>query len=107
MEGNADLVVFPELSISGDEPSLAKELATTLEDKSFDVFEAKSDPNNLAIALGCPVLNKGDLCIGMIVFQAHKKRSTYLKKHLFPTEKEFFKSGQSVANLTMKELNVA
>ena len=106
LEGDADLVVFPELSISGYEPSLAKELATTSEDKRFDVFQAKSDQNNLAIAIGAPILNKGDLCIGMIVFQAPKKRSTYLKKHLFQTEKEFFKSGQSLTNLTIKELNV-
>jgi hypothetical protein len=75
------------LSISGYESSLAKELATTSEDKSFDIFQTKSDQNNLAIAIGAPVLNKGDLCIGMIVFQAPKKSSTYLKKHLFPTEK--------------------
>ena len=105
-EGNVDLVIFPELSISGYEPTLAKELATDSEDKRFDIFQAKSDQNDMVIAIGSPLLNKRDICIGMIVFQPKKKRTTYLKKHLFHTEEEFFKSGQSVTNLNVKDVNV-
>ena len=105
-EGNSDLVIFPELSITGYEPTLANELATTSEDKRFDVFQAKCDQNNMAIAIGAPLLNKSDICIGMIVFQPYKKRTTYLKKHLFHTELEFFKSGQSATNLIIKDINV-
>jgi len=105
-EGNVDLVIFPELSISGYEPTLAKELATNSEDKRFDIFQAKSDQNDMVIAIGSPLLNKRDICIGMIVFQPKKKRTTYLKKHLFHTEEEFFKSGQSVTNLNVKDVNV-
>jgi predicted amidohydrolase len=105
-QGNADVVIFPELSISGYEPSLAKELATTAEDKRFDIFQAKSDQYDMVIAIGSPVLNNGDICIGMLVYQAQKKRTTYLKKHLFHTEKGFFKSGQSVTNLNIKGINI-
>jgi len=82
-EGNSDLVIFPELSITGYEPTLANELATTSEDKRFDVFQAKCDQNNMAIAIGAPLLNKSDICIGMIVFQPYKKRTTYLKNIYF------------------------
>jgi len=105
-EENADLVIFPELSISGYEPTLAKELATTSEDKRFDVFQAKSDQNDMVIGIGLPVLNKGDLCIASIIFQPQKKRTTYLKKHLFHTEEAFFKSGESFTNLDIKDVNV-
>jgi len=105
-EGNADLVIFPELSITGYEPTLAKELATTSEDKRFDVFQTKSNQNDIVIAIGAPLLNQGDICIGMIVFQPQEKRTTYLKKHLFHTEQEFFKSGHSATNLIIKDINV-
>lgn len=105
-KGNADLVIFPELSISGYEPTLAKELATTSEDKRFDIFQDKSDQNDMVIAIGSPIFNNGDICIGMVVFQPQKKRTTYLKKHLFHTEKEFFKSGQSITNLSIKDSNI-
>lgn len=106
IEGDADLVVFPELSISGYEPTLAKALATTAEDKRFDVFQSKSDENNVVIGIGSPLLNKGDICIGMVIFQPRKKRTTYLKKHLFYTEKPFFKSGKSITNLNIKDVNI-
>ena len=105
-EGNADLVIFPELSISGYEPTLAKKLATTSEDRRFDIFQAKSDQYSMAIAIGSPVVNNKDLCIGMIVFQPQKKRTTYLKKHLFHTEEKFFKSGQSITNLQLQNINI-
>ncbi|MBL4705562.1 MAG: carbon-nitrogen hydrolase family protein [Flavobacteriales bacterium] len=105
-ESNADLVIFPELSISGYEPTLAQELATNSEDKRFDIFQAKSDENDMVIAIGAPLRNENDICIGMVVFQPQQKRSTYLKKHLFHTEKAFFKSGQSFTNLTIKDVNI-
>ena len=106
IEGDADLVVFPELSISGYEPTLAKTLATTAEDKRFDVFQSKSDENDMVFAIGSPLLNKGDICIGMVIFQPGKKRTTYIKKHLFSTEKAFFKSGDSITNLKIKDVNI-
>jgi len=100
-----DLVIFPELSITGYEPTLAKELATTAADSRFDIFQSKSDQNDLVIAIGSPILDEGNICIGMIIFQPRKARTTYLKKHLFHTETPFFKSGQSSTNLKIKGTN--
>lgn len=34
---NADAVFFPELSLTGYEPALAEKLATTQDDRRFDV----------------------------------------------------------------------
>jgi predicted amidohydrolase len=106
IDAEADLVVFPELSISGYEPTLVKDLATTSEDKRFDVFQAKAHEHDMVITIGSPLLNNGDICIGLVVFQPFKKRTTYLKKHLFPTEKVFFKSGLGITNLNIKDVNV-
>lgn len=36
---SADLIVFPELSITGYEPILASELANNIQDVRFNVFQ--------------------------------------------------------------------
>jgi predicted amidohydrolase len=105
-ECNADLVVFPELSLLGYEPTLAKELATKSEDKRFDVFQVKSDQHDLVIAVGFPLRSGESIFIAMLVFQPFKDRFTYLKKYLFHTEKAFFQSGESAANLNIKGVNI-
>ncbi|NQY08131.1 MAG: carbon-nitrogen hydrolase family protein [Flavobacteriales bacterium] len=105
-ESNVDLIVFPELSISGYEPTLAKDLATTSADKRFDIFQTKSDEHDMVIAVGCSISNNGGVSIGLVIFQPQQTRTTYLKKHLFHTEKEFFTSGESVTNLNIKNVNI-
>ena len=39
----ADMIIFPELSITGYEPELAKELATNQDDSRFDELQQISD----------------------------------------------------------------
>lgn len=39
----SDLVLFPELSLTGYEPKLASELATRSDDRRLDVFQALAD----------------------------------------------------------------
>ena len=36
---NVDLIVFPELSLTGYEPNLAKQLATDQNDHRLDIFQ--------------------------------------------------------------------
>ena len=43
----AELIIFPELSLTGYEPTLAKELATDQDDPRFDDLQAlRGYPNN-------------------------------------------------------------
>ncbi len=88
-----DLIIFPELSLTGYEPTLAPELATTQEDKRLDVFQEISDNNKIVIGVGLPTKDNGQLFVSMIIFQPGKERITYTKQYLYQTEVGIFTAG--------------
>ena len=45
---NADLIIFPELSITNYEPDLAKELPTEIKSNIFNPFQDLSDINQIS-----------------------------------------------------------
>ena len=103
----ADTVIFPELSITGYEPELSKELATNQDDSRFDDFQMIADTKQITIGVGVPTKNNTGICISMILFQPHKARQTYSKKYLHPDEEEFFIGGQSYPSLIGNKTNIA
>ncbi len=107
VSNGADMVIFPELSLTGYEPILAKELATDQDDSRFAVFQNISNARQITIGVGAPTKNNTGICISIILFQPHKARQTVSKKYLHPDEEEFFISGQSFPNLKIKKTNVA
>lgn len=103
----ADIIIFPELSITGYEPELAQELATHVEDPRFDDFQEISDAQQLTIGVGMPIKNETGISIGMILFQPNQARQLYAKKYLHADEEPFFISGQSTVSLIGDKKNVA
>lgn len=85
----ADTVIFPELSITGYEPELSKELATNQDDSRFDDFQMIADTKQITIGVGVTTKNNTGICISMILFQPYKARQTYLKKYLHSDEEVF------------------
>ncbi|MCH2229266.1 MAG: carbon-nitrogen hydrolase family protein [Crocinitomicaceae bacterium] len=102
----AEFIVFPELSITGYEPTLTDELATIPDDERFDVFQSKSDKNDIVISIGAPIKNDGGVSIGMITFRPKKPRKLYLKKHLFHTELKHFVTGNTETNIEIKNTTI-
>ena len=49
ISNGADTIIFPELSITGYEPRLAKELAIDLDDIRFDDFQKIADTDQITI----------------------------------------------------------
>jgi predicted amidohydrolase len=90
----ADLLLFPELSLTGYEPSLAHDLATTAEDRRFDVLQAESDCTGMIIGAGWPLATDAGIEIGMILFQRNQPRQTCSKQILHPDEQPFFVPGR-------------
>jgi predicted amidohydrolase len=107
VENNADLIIFPELSLTGYEPKLAKELAITKEDNRLDDFQILSDANEISIGVGAPTKSDSGICISMILFQPNKPRKIYSKKYLHADEEPFFVSGDNFPCLTIKETKIA
>ena len=91
----ADTIVFPELSITGYEPGLAKELATDKDDKRFNIFQIISDENHVTIGIGVPIKSDEGINISMILFQPNEERQIYSKRYLHADEEPFFISGQN------------
>lgn len=89
----ADLVFFPELSLTGYEPGIANSLASHAADRRFDVLQQYSDANRLIIAVGMPIAAGSGVQIGMIWFAPGVPRRTYAKQQLHADELRFFIGG--------------
>lgn len=102
-----DFMIFPELSITGYEPQLAKKLATTLDDVRFDVFQKISDANRITIGIGVPTLAHNGVCISQVYFQSGKPREMYSKIFLHSSEEEYFVRGERYINLRIGDAYIA
>lgn len=91
----ADMVVFPELSLTGYEPDLAESLATNQDDTRLDEMQSLSDKNNITIGVGLPTRNEKNVFVSMIIFQPLQKRITYSKQYLYPPEESIFTAGKN------------
>jgi predicted amidohydrolase len=103
----ADSIFFPELSLTGYEPTLAKELATEQQDDNFDVFQDISNKNNITIGLGMPTNFNSNVQISMIIFQPNTSRQTYSKQQLHSDEFPYFVNGEKQIIITVDDKKIA
>jgi predicted amidohydrolase len=95
LKHHANFIIFPELSITGYEPTLAAELAMSLADNRLDVFQKISDDTKIRIGIGVPIKSERGIYISIVVFQPNQARQIYSKKFLHPDEEAFFISGEN------------
>lgn len=95
INNDADLICFPELSLTGYEPDLANSLSTSLNDIRFAPFQKLSDENNIIICVGMPIKDKDGILIGLVIFQPKAKRTLYSKQLLHEDEMPFFVAGNN------------
>ncbi len=103
----ADAIFFPELSLTGYEPTLARELALNLEDKRLAVFQKVGDANHITIGIGAPTRHRNGICISMIIFQPNQKRRLYSKQYLHQDEELYFISGNKSPLLVIGDQKIA
>ncbi len=87
----ANLIFFPELSLTGYEPEIANHLASNQDDTRLDCFQKLCDNHNIIIGVGLPTKSNNNLNISTIIFQPNIDRITYSKQYLYHTEKGIFK----------------
>jgi Predicted amidohydrolase len=102
-----NLILFPELSLTGYEPTLANELATSCNDERLHCFQKLSDQHKVTICVGLPTKMNTKLFISMIIFQPDKEPVTYSKQHLYPTEVDYFSPGATPIYLNLDETVIA
>lgn len=103
----SDVIVFPELSLTGYEPTLAEKLAISPNDLLLDDFQNISNTKKVTIGVGVPTKNDNGICISMILFQPNKPRQIYSKKYIHRDEEEYFVSGDNFTNLTINNTQIA
>lgn len=103
----ADAIFFPELSITGYEPQLAKALATHQDDKAFDDFQEMSNKYKIVIGIGMPIKANSGIKISILIFQSKQPRITYSKQQLHDDELPYFVHGEQQIILTVGNKNMA
>lgn len=93
IDNDADSVFFPELSLTGYEPSLAISLARKAADFCLDEIQYLSDTNNLVVGIGMPFDADSGVQIGMLWLQPNAPRRAYAKQLLHADEAPYFVTG--------------
>lgn len=106
-DNGADIIFFPELSLTGYEPSLAKELATGINDSRFEIFQQLSNERQITIGVGAPTNTEAGINITMVLFQPNNPRQANSKMYLHADEEPFFVSGENLPALIINNTPIA
>jgi predicted amidohydrolase len=106
-DNGADIIIFPELSLTGYEPSLAKKLATDINDSRLQIFQELSNEKQITIGVGLPTKAETGIHITMALFQPNKPRLANSKMYLHADEEPFFVSGENIPGLIINNTPVA
>ena len=91
-DNGADLILFPEMSLSSYERAKAAALAFSMEDSRLDKLRALSADKNIVVVSGAPVLIETDLFIGSVIIQPDNTILLYTKQFLHGEENNYFTS---------------
>lgn len=96
---HADLILFPELSLTGYEPTLAQALAVQPHDSHLTLFQTLADAGPITIIVGAPTQNQPLPGISLLIFQPGQPRQMYTKQFLHADEEPFFTPGPTTTAL--------
>ncbi len=103
----ADLIVFPELSLSGYEPELAEKLAVPIDEPIFRDFQTIAEEVSITICVGLPLKTAEGLHISMAIIKPEEALSFYHKKYLHEDEEPFFKSRDGISKIVVNGYHIA
>ena len=90
---SCDLVMFPELSLTGYRPVVAATEAVGPDLAVFERLQAESDGLGIVIAAGMPLLAEAGIEIGLLVYQPGQPPASYAKQILHADETRYFVPG--------------
>ncbi|UVM63538.1 carbon-nitrogen hydrolase family protein [Pseudomonas sp. P9_35] len=108
-EQGVQLLVFPELSLTGYERGLAADLAILPEDAVLQPLRDLAQELGLTAVVGMPIRLSADapVLIGALVLGADGSLGVYSKQHLHPGEEVAFAPGHGGSMLTMGQDRIA
>jgi predicted amidohydrolase len=107
---NVDLIQFPEMSLTGYEMELAKEMAFEENDSKLLLFKERAIRYQMMIVVGAPVRINGLMYIGSFIFNPDGMVYTYTKQFLHTGEEKYFEKGfahNQVVNWNGKAVSIA
>lgn len=106
---SVNFLLFPELSLTGYEPSLAGELAQTPDAEILQPLRELAKHLAMTTVVGLPLRQPGSeaIMIGSLVFAADGSQATYTKQHLHSGEEAVFTPGHGGALLGIGSEHVA
>ncbi|MEM9884900.1 MAG: carbon-nitrogen hydrolase family protein [Bacteroidota bacterium] len=108
IQQQADLIAFPELSLTAYEPSLAKKSAIFPQEERLKIFQQLSNKGNISIALGVATTNEADaIFISMLLFQLQQPLQIYNKRYLHTDELPYFQAGNQAVFFNIKNQRIA
>lgn len=95
-EAAVDILIFPELSLSGYELPLLRDCLVRPDDERLSPIQDLARQAQMTVVVGAPVANGGDsIAIGAITFFPDGRISVYCKQYLHPGEEQFVTKGQT------------
>lgn len=104
---DADLVVFPQLSLTGYEPILAKRLAIDIDDIALLPLQKRADEQAITIAVGMPTQSPLGVRISMLVFRPDSEVWAYHKRILHDDEIPYFASGDKLPFISIAGVKIS
>lgn len=95
--GDADLAVFPELSLSGYQPELAGATAIDANDRRLAPLDAFATRHGIAVCAGVPIATGDRPEIAALLFTPDAPRRVIRKAYLHVDEEAFFAPGSGQA----------
>lgn len=104
----AQLLVFPELSLTGYEPAIARSNAMSSGSSCLDPLRRLSEEAHMTVVVGAPLLNDNDeLQIAAFAIRSDGSALTYTKEHLHPGEEQVFTPGLGGPTVLVEDANIA
>ncbi|MGF7192189.1 putative amidohydrolase [Robbsia andropogonis] len=90
-----ELLVFPELSLTGYHREQARSLAVDMLDPRLAILRDAAVSANVTAVVGCPLRVDDRIFIASIIFKSDGTMASYCKQHLHPGEDHFFCPGSN------------
>lgn len=104
----ANVVAFPELSLTGYELALLGQLAMPRDDATFAALTAAAVANNTVVIAGCPLHNpNGKPYIAAVICFPNGEHTFYLKQHLHEGEDVYCAPGTESGLINVNGTRIA
>jgi predicted amidohydrolase len=107
-EQGAGFLLFPELSLTGYEPAMARDLAFTELDSRLQLLNNKAQALKMVTVVGAPLLSRArdDVQIAALTLGLGVGARVYTKQHLHSGEESVFTVGSGGAYVDLEEERV-